>query len=161
MAHLQLPARRRPEAIRAFFVEAFLNWIGQYLIPHWKYLERLKPGEKLELLCDLLQIKADYGSPPWQIVKALFAFRNALAHGRPETLSHESLENVDDSLDRKLGESLRTDWEQFCTEQNAVRAQEDVQTIATLLFERANATREIEGPLGPFFGGFQSHRAQL
>jgi hypothetical protein len=131
------------------------------MIPHWKYLERLKPMEKLNLLCDLLHVKPDYGSRPWQIVNELFKFRNTLAHGKPETLSNESLEDIDDTLHRKLGDFLRTDWEQFSTKQNAVRAQEDVQKIATLLFEKVNAKKEIEGPRGPFLGGFQIHGAKL
>lgn len=38
---------------RAFALEAFLNWLGPQLIPHWQYLERLKPREKLDLLTDL------------------------------------------------------------------------------------------------------------
>src|SRR5215831_18522427 len=65
---------------RAFYVEAFLNWLGPQMIPHWKYLERLSPREKLDLLTDLIELKTDYGSRPWQIVKELFGFRNTLAH---------------------------------------------------------------------------------
>lgn len=38
---------------RAFALEAFLNWLGYHLMPHWQYLERLKPREKLDLLTDL------------------------------------------------------------------------------------------------------------
>jgi hypothetical protein len=146
---------------RAFCVEALLNWLGAHLIQHWKYLERLKPQEKLDLLCDVLQLEPDYASRPWQIVKELFAFRNALAHGKPETLRDESLEDMDDHLDRKLGDFLRTDWERLCTEQNAVKAQEDVRDIVTLLFNKVNALKMLEGPLDPFSGGFQHHSAQL
>ena len=54
--------------------------------PHWEYLERLKPREKLDLLTDLTHVKPDYGSRPWQIVKELFDFRNDIAHGKPENL---------------------------------------------------------------------------
>lgn len=69
---------------RAFALEAFLNWLGQQLLPHWKYLERLKPKEKLDVLAELVHVKPDYGSRPWQIVDHLFSFRNDIAHGKPE-----------------------------------------------------------------------------
>jgi hypothetical protein len=74
---------------RAFSLEAFLNWLGPQLIPHWKYLERLKPREKLDLIADLVRVKPGYGARPWQLVKELFDYRNALAHGRPESLHSE------------------------------------------------------------------------
>src|SRR5882672_4464311 len=119
---------------RAFALEALLNWLGQHLIPHWNYLERLKPLEKLDLLADVVHIKPDYGSPPWQVVKQLFNFRNALAHGKPEMLTSETFEDLDDFLDGKLGESVQTKWERFGTAENAVKAQGDIEQIADLLF---------------------------
>jgi hypothetical protein len=144
---------------RAFFLEAFLNWLGQHLIPHWGYLERLSLKEKLELLNDLVHVTADYGSRPWQIVRELFAFRNFLAHGKPEKLKTESLEDVDEFLDGKLGNIARTEWEQFSTEANAVRAKEDVEKIAILLYDKAEVKHD--GARGPFSSGFQVHSAQL
>lgn len=146
---------------RAFALEAFLNWLGQKLIPHWKYLERLNPIQKLDLLSDLTHVKPDYGSHPWQIVKELFGFRNDIAHGKPETLSGETLENLDDFLDGKLRQYLQTDWERFCTEQNAVKAQEDVEKIAALLYDAAGMSKKDKGPIGPFTFGFHTHRASL
>ncbi len=144
---------------RAFFLEAFLNWLGQQLIPHWRYLERLTPREKLDLLADLIKVQPDYGSRPWQMVKVLFGFRNDVAHGKPEILRRETLEDLDESLDERLGVFLRTDWERLCTEENAVRAKEDVGKIAMILYENSNVKHE--GPLGPFSFGFQTHGADL
>jgi hypothetical protein len=63
---------------RAFCLEAFLNWLGQQLVPHWKYLGQIKTLQKLELLADLVKVEPDYGSRPWQIVKLLFEFRNTV-----------------------------------------------------------------------------------
>jgi hypothetical protein len=144
---------------RAFYVEAFANWIGQHLIPHWSYLERLKPREKLDLLTDLIHVTPDYGSPPWQIVRDLFAFRNYLAHGKPENLTAESTEDVNEFLDGKLGHLAKTKWEQFSTEANAVKAKGDVEQIAQLLYDKANVKHD--GPRGPFSFGFQIHSASL
>ena len=144
---------------RAFALEAFLNWLGPQLIPHWNYLERLKPREKLDLLNDSIHVTPDYGSRPWQIVKVLFAFRNDLAHGKPESLKADSTEDLNEVLDRNLGQTIQTEWERFCTEENAARAREDVEKIADLLYQKAEVKHE--GPRGPFSFGSQSGSAVL
>src|SRR4051812_7290281 len=125
-------------AFRAFALEALLNWIGQQLIPHWRYLQRLSPKEKLDLLTDLIKVMPDYGSRPWQVVKQLFDFRNDIAHGKPQKLTSETIEDLDEFLDRKLGVTIQTEWERFCSEENAIRAMEDVEEIANILYEKAD-----------------------
>lgn len=144
---------------RAFALEAFLNWIGKQLIPHWEYLERLSPRQKLDLLLDLVSVQPNFGERPWQIIKELFGFRNDIAHGKPENIRSEAEEKVDGLLDSKLGEFIRTDWEKFCTEANAVRAMEDVLEIVTIVYEKANLKHD--GPRDPFAPGFQVHGATL
>jgi hypothetical protein len=146
---------------RAFALEAYLNWQGELLIPHWKYLERLKPREKLDLLAGLSHLKPDFGSRPWQIVKDLYGFRNDIAHGKPENLSSETSENLDEFLDAKLGTFIQTDWERFCTVENAIRAKKDVEQIAKSLYDGADMKSKSEGPYGPFSPGFQIHGAKL
>jgi hypothetical protein len=144
---------------RAFYVEALLNWLGPHLIPHWKYLERLTPHEKLDLLADIIQVKPDFGSRPWQIVKDLFNFRNTLAHGKPENIASEGYADLKAILESGKQDLVRTKWENFGTEENAVRAQEDVEKIATILYEKAKI--EHEGPRGPFSFGFQMRHASV
>ncbi len=146
---------------RAFALESFLNWLGYNLVPHWKYLERLKPREKLDVLTDLIRVTPDYGSRPWQIVKELFDFRNEIAHGKPENLTSETIEDVDDDLDTKLGEHIQADWEKFGTEQNAVKAKEDVEKIASLLYSTSSVAKKQSGPIGPFTFGFHTHGATI
>jgi hypothetical protein len=146
---------------RAFALEAYLNWQGEHLIPHWKYLERLSPRDKLDLLAELSHVTPDYGSRPWQIVKDLYGFRNDIAHGKPENIISESSEDVNEFLDAKLGTFIQTDWERFCTEDNAVRAQVDVEKIAHALYDGANMKDKSKGPYDPFAGGFQVHGADL
>jgi hypothetical protein len=144
---------------RAFYLEAFLNWLGHNLVPHWSYLERLKPKEKLDFLNDLVKVTPDYGSRPWQIVKELFIFRNDLAHGKPETLKTESVEDLNEFLDGRLGNEAQTEWEQFGTEASAVRAKEDIEQIATILYKKANVPHD--GIRGPFAFGGHIHTAKL
>ena len=142
---------------RAFYLEAFLNWLGPKLISHWRYLERLSPREKLDLLADQIQLKPDYGTRPWQVVKDIFGFRNTIAHGKPEELEDETYQNLEDYLSSV--DFVQADWEKFATESNALRAQEDVGKIATLLYNTAKIKHD--GPLGPFSFGFQVRRARL
>jgi hypothetical protein len=144
---------------RAFFLEAFLNWLGHYLVPHWSYLERLKPREKLELVNDVIHVTPDYGSRPWQIVNGLFTFRNDLAHGKREILQVESEEDFNEFLNGNVDHAAQTEWERFSTQENAVRAKEDVEKIATLLYEKAQVKHE--GLRGPFSFGYKIRSATL
>jgi hypothetical protein len=146
---------------RAFALEAYLNWQGKHLLAHWKYLERLSPRDKVDLLAALSQVRPDYSSRPWQIVKELYGFRNDIAHGKPTPLRSETVEDLDESLDAKLGTFIRADWERFCTEDNAVRAKEDVEKIITAFYDGASMQDKSDGPYDPFVDGFQIHGADL
>jgi hypothetical protein len=68
---------------------------------------------------------------------------------------------LDDFLDGKLGEPVRSQWENFCTEENAVRAQQDVEEIANILDDASGIAKTNKGPIGPFAFGFQIHSATL
>jgi hypothetical protein len=139
----------------AFTLEAYLNWLGGGLFAHWSYLERLNPKEKLAVISDQLGVKVDNGQRPWQTMKSLFGFRNDIAHGKPETVRTKTVEPIDEHLDKKMGEIVRTDWENFCIRENAERAREDVEQILKILHAAANP----KDGLGPLSGGFQSHAA--
>lgn len=140
----------------AFTLEAYLNWLGDKLFPHWKYLQRLSPREKLEVISDQLKVAVDWGARPWQIVKHLFDFRNDIAHGKPENLATDRVESVGDDFDAKMGKADQTRWEAFCTRQNAKQAREDV----AKMLETLHSAAKMKDP-GPFFRGFRSHHATL
>jgi hypothetical protein len=139
----------------AFTLEAYLNWLGQKLFPHWSYLERLSPREKIDLISDHVNLSVDNGRRPWQTVKPLFGFRNDIAHGKPETILTRTTELINEQLNAHLGQIATTEWENFCTRENAERAREDVEAILRALHTAAN----LEGELGPLAQGFQSHAA--
>jgi hypothetical protein len=92
---------------------------------------------------------------PWQTVKPLFGFRNDIAHGKPEAIATKTVEPIDEHLDAMMGQIARSDWENFCTRENAERARNDVEEILTLLHGAAN----LKDGLGPFSYGFPSHTA--
>jgi hypothetical protein len=108
-------------------------------------------------LANLIDLKPDYGSRPWQIIKELFDFRNALAHGKPEIVKDETDQDLDDYLSSM--DFVQAEWEKFAIERNALRAQEDVEKIANLLYKKAGVKHD--GPRGPFAHGFQVRSARL
>lgn len=121
----------------AFALEAYLNWLGDKLFPHWDYLERLKIKEKLDLLSAQFGVQINNGARPWQTIKDVFAFRNDLAHGRPDALTSTATEPIDEHLDKKIGEWQRTWWETYCTGENAERAIEDIGEVIRTLHKAA------------------------
>ena len=139
----------------AFTLEAYLNWLGGKLFPHWSYLERLSPKEKIEVISDQLGVTVNNGQRPWQTVKPLFGFRNDIAHGKPEVISTKTSEPIDKQFDARLGKIVRTDWEIYFTREHAERAREDVEQILQILHSAA----DLKDGLGPLHAGIQFHQA--
>jgi len=135
----------------AFTLEAYLNHIGEKIFLCWADLERLSPRQKLNVIAERLDVKVDYGRRPWQIVKELFAFRNAVAHGKTENLT-ESEKNIplERYSDDDFHELVPTEWEKYSTQQNAVRAREDVEKILKTMHAAAGFEDDFL-----FHSGFQ------
>lgn len=145
----------------AFALEAYLNWLGAKRLANWEQdaLERLNPYDKTEEVATKLRVVVDFGKRPWSILNQLFGFRNDIAHGKPELLEKTGVEAVDAHLDKKLGRGLETWWERFCTPKNAVRAREDVETIAQRLHDAAGF--DSSESTYPFVMGLQTGSATL
>lgn len=139
----------------AFTIESYFNHIGPQLFRrNWKEFERLTPKGKLALVCDKLNITVNYGHRPWQILKRLFDFRNAIAHGKSTTVSDiktPSLESYN-QYGVPLGFAL-TDWEDYSTKENASKAREDVSRI----INQIHAAGKFNGV--PFRKGMQIYTA--
>ena len=143
----------------AFTLEAYLNHVGRELFNCWEDLERLGPREKMNLIAEHLEVPINYGNRPWQIMKELFGFRNAIAHGKSTTfkpptkvVSAEEEEPVEEWI-------AQTEWEAFCTEKNAVKARKDVEKIVTITYEAAKTKGCDTGY--PFVKGMQSWSKRL
>ena len=139
----------------AFSFEAALNHIGAKIFDCWNYLERLTPREKIDVLATRLQFEVNFDRRPWQVVKPLFRFRNATAHGKTEKF--ESTETLPDyrATDEELESFALTAWEEYCTAGNAVRAREDVESIVRIIYESAAFQDDLPFLLG-FHEGSQS-----
>jgi hypothetical protein len=120
----------------AFSVEAYLNHLGSSVTEFWDSVERkLSPREKLDLLAWVLRFSVDYGSRPFQTFVDMFAFRNALAHGRTESLSQETLQFLSED---DVPELPRTKWEESISLESASRYLADSKEIVLLLNSKAD-----------------------
>jgi hypothetical protein len=111
--------------------------------------------EKLTLLCEHLKVDIDWSARPWQTVKGLIRFRNAVAHGRGEELVEEYADSVD-RYQKTLYEIPEAEWEEYASAGTAVRARQDVERVAQALHERSGRLQTL-----PFFPGSQTATAGL
>jgi hypothetical protein len=127
--------------LTAFSFEAYLNHIGQKLFACWPIFEKLvSPEDKLDIVCEKIEIDLLKGKRPRQTVRELFKFRNDLAHGRTVTVPQKKNAICDVDLDQYFEEffiqwPLAT-WEKYCSENNAVRARDDIKQIMQLIHEK-------------------------
>jgi hypothetical protein len=129
----------------AFTYEAFLNTLGPKLISFWRELEYLKPQQKLTIIAETLHYKPDFGQRPYQTWKALFDFRNIMAHGRDETIRLDG----DEVPHSPAGMYAIKAWcVTYCNVENAKRASEDVEAIARDLSDKANVEKMAGYPFG-------------
>ncbi len=109
----------------AFGIEAFLNHVGEQLFASWKdYLKKsLSPEAKLQLIAEKISLKVDFGAPPFQAIKTLFQFRNAMAHSVTEDLSDDNAKHY-----LELGNQSwpAAEWEKLRTSKIAEKVLNDV-----------------------------------
>jgi hypothetical protein len=143
--------------LTAFALEAFLNHLGARVFGTWADMESLRPLQKLSVLCERLGVSFDTGTPPYQTLKTLVRFRNALAHGKTEKLSppptHHNAESVAAIMN---SDRVLTDWERLCTSEYAERARKDLEEVVEQLHKAAKITDE-----SPFMMGLGMRSASL
>ena len=120
--------------LTAFTLEAYLNHLLQKKTPYYEQLERLSIDDKFSFLCKHFGWITDKSARPFQTVTQLFKFRNAIAHGKSEVLRGTKIVELDGDFDDR---QPRTRWEEFCTHENAKRAQEDICTVVEKLHNLA------------------------
>jgi hypothetical protein len=70
----------------AFAIEAYLNHVGAEELSFWNEIDRISYKKKLAVLSKQLGFTQDLSKPPFQTILQLFELRNALAHGRTESI---------------------------------------------------------------------------
>lgn len=118
----------------AFCVEACLNHVGKRMFLSWDAVERsLNPEPKLELIAERLKIRLDYGKRPYQTFRAMFVLRNALAHGKTETVKQQP-EEVMISWD-EIPQLPETKWERKISLEQAKIFMDDSSAICRELLK--------------------------
>lgn len=120
----------------AFKHEAFINHLGYALLPNWHELERKRHFEKQNAILTKLGLSIDKGQRPFQTLHDLFAARDEIAHGKPQSLTPEPTVESGPREDMRRRKPL-TKWETLCTLSFAQRAYEDTEEIAELLWSSA------------------------
>jgi hypothetical protein len=117
----------------AFSAEAYFNHIGQQRIAYWSdHLERsLTPiGKAVFLNHNLLDRTIDLGSRPYQSLVEAIAYRNALAHGKTETVKSEGVQRMRPNQEVTFP---RVKWRKCMERATAERLMNDVRQIVTTL----------------------------
>jgi len=120
--------------LRAFSFEAYLNHLGSKHFEFWGEVEPIKVMSKYSILCKEFDIPLDFSRRPHQTLKALFKFRNAIAHGKSKILEKTKTVSFQDDFDIH---SPKAEWEEFCSLDNAKRGKEDVSKIIEELHKAA------------------------
>jgi len=139
----------------AFSLEAYFNHIGPDVLESWKAMERRSPKNRLTALADELGIEIDFETRPWQIIEDLFGFRNKLAHGKTVKVQEDVVVPFEGYFRYFFEGFVETDWEKFCTQENAEWAREDVEQVIRTLHAVSDPGED------PFIGGMQETKANF
>jgi hypothetical protein len=120
--------------LTAFTFEAYLNHLGEKTIKFWKEIDPIKIMDKYIVLCKNLNLTPDFSKRPYQTLRTLFKFRNAIAHGKSQVL--QETKNVS-SQDDPHNHTPKAHWEEFSILDNAKRAKKDISQIITELHKAA------------------------
>ncbi len=116
--------------LSAFCIEAYLNHIGNELIPYWD--NEIKKGlsiqNKLKIIIYHVNLAPDFSRRPFQSFSQIVKFRNLMAHAETEKISEKRKQIL------KNGERVKypeTWWEKHCTLSSAKRWLADTEAIIT------------------------------
>jgi hypothetical protein len=140
----------------AFSFEAYLNHLGPKLFTCWDGLEVLSSESKLDVICEKLGINLARNERPRKTIHDLIKFRNKLAHGKTITIEENTSRDVDQYLDEFLGMRPLAVWEKYCTEENAIRAREDIEKVLRLIHDKVKLENDFL-----FSFGISLHSASL
>lgn len=117
----------------AFTFEAFLNHVGASQTNFWTSVERLAPLTKLELISTIKSFNVDLKKRPFQTIKRMFRFRDALAHGKTQEIYKESIQFLKED---ERPQPPMTDWEKEITLGNAKLYLDDTRAAMTMICDK-------------------------
>ncbi len=126
--------------LTAFTFEAYLNHVGQQKIKFWEEIDTIRVMDKFAVLCKHFDIDQDKSRRPYQTLVTLFKFRNAVAHGKSQIIKESRIVGAD--FDPRF-EGPRTQWEEYCTPENATRAIDDVSEVLEWLHSHSGIDHHV------------------
>ncbi|XYI00066.1 hypothetical protein ACMHYB_10045 [Sorangium sp. So ce1128] len=125
----------------AFMVEAALNHLGIRLFDDWLVIERkLGPEKKMRKILERLAMRPNWSATPYKGIHALWEYRNALAHGKTETV--EGNFEADEGQEHKTT-ALRPAWTEACAPDQARKLFSDASDVVAELFEKAGISGDL------------------
>jgi hypothetical protein len=120
----------------AFALEAFLNHLGESTFKSWNDLESISVRAKVSVICERIGVEPNWGAQPWQIIPEIIGFRNKVAHGKNAMLKFEAIVSKD-RYEEVLHQFLFADWQQYATQENAMRVRASLEELFKLLHKKA------------------------
>lgn len=118
----------------AFCFEAYLNHVAEKRIDEWDKKERKASQEKRRnAVLTKIGIAPDYQSRPFETLDKLFWFRDTLAHARTETVTKSGHKERVNWTNPDAQELMRTEWQKYCTLENAEVALNDIEEIVQVM----------------------------
>ena len=126
---------------RAFAFESFLLHIGdRFFRGDNKYLF-LSVKDKLKFISDRYSFDIDFGKRPFQTINILFDKRSKLAHSKDENLIKTYATMFDNSAEKIYERKLKTDIENYCKIENAIKAKEDSEKCIEIIADQIGMDR--------------------
>ena len=130
----------------AFTVEAYLNHISPKYVADWIKVERTTtPMEKLLLLKNLPRFSIDLSKRPFGTLRSMLQLRNALAHGKTETVRRE---RQGTKQPKRTELHPEPDWMTLCTLAKSKRFVEDAERMVLELQLQTGSSRNPFALLG-------------
>lgn len=127
----------------AFAVEAYLNFLGEKLLPHWNTThEKKSPKQKLAVLAQAAGFHTQENQANYQAFTDVFSLRNALVHGKVQVItgSWKTSEKGKSAVT-----ALKVPWEKLGDPKEAKK-------IHDRCLKLVNALHAASGVSGPAFG---------
>ena len=127
----------------AFFLEAYLNYLGQKIISkeEWERWERKRSRDKLKDLKTKIDCQIDINQRPFKTFQEIFEFRNLMAHAKPQLYSiNKEVEREQPTSTQILEsewQSEKPNWKNLINKNNAERFFDDAIQMMEILQAKA------------------------
>ncbi len=121
--------------LRAFTFEAYLNHLGEKQLNLWREKDQIAWWKKLHRVRKKIGFEpSDRLKRSYSTLRALFEFRNAIAHGRSQMIEEHREISTQEDVNFKWPEA---EWEKYCTFENAIQARDDISELIIQLHKKA------------------------